>query len=120
MYRCQVCKKRTEDLDVVPCNPANHAFSPIEIRTLHKFIYDKANKTITVLCTGQPPRQGTLGLGGNYGINCIRCRTAIKNAAQAIKDSDIGEKVTLSLQGNGVPGGELAQNENTDTLPAEE
>ena len=114
MYRCQVCKKRTEDVDVAPCNPANHTYMPEKIRALHKFIYDRANKTRTVLCTGLPPKPGTEGLGGNYGISCIRCKQAMKDAAIT------AEKESLSFQGNGVPGDQLAQTENTGTLPAED
>lgn len=113
MYRCQVCKKRTEDIDEAPCNPANHVFRPEHIRTLHKYIYDRKNKTVTVLCTGNAPRRGTEGLGGNYGITCVRCKTKMKELARLEKD-------ILSSRETGVPGAELAQPVNTDTLPAEE
>lgn len=103
MYRCQTCRKRTEDIDVIPCNPANHEFVPQEIRTIHKFIYDRAERTVTVLCTGKPPFPGTTGLGGNYGINCIRCK-------KMMAPSSPGDDGVI----------ELAQTPNPDTLPDQE
>ena len=106
MYRCQTCRARTEDIDEVPCKTKDHPFKPQYIQTLHKFVYDERNRP-TVLCTGNPPRPGVMGLGGNYGINCIRCRTKMKEELLSSRDS-------------GVPGGDSTQTDQADTLPAEE
>jgi hypothetical protein len=103
MYRCQVCRKRTEDIDNPPCS--GHEFVPQQIKTIHKFIYDRSSRTVTVLCTGKPPRPGTTGLGGNYGINCIRCRTKMDPSSS--RESDEGAI-------------ELAEPTNPDKLPTQD
>lgn len=114
MFRCKVCRKRTEDIDASPCGEkANHQFDPEPIRTMHKFNYDKRLGTVTVLCTGEPPRNGATGLGGNYGITCIRCRTKMKEQLIA------SLAPISSFQEDGVPGDDLAQPNNPDTLSAE-
>jgi hypothetical protein len=100
MYRCQVCKRRTEDIDSPPCIDKGHQFKPQQITTFHKFIREK-NGSMTVLCTGKPPKSGTQGLGGNYGINCIRCKTKMKELLEAGNNSflsrDNGTSLDLSV-----------------------
>ena len=103
MYRCQVCRRRTEDIDVAPCIDNRHEFKPEEIRTLHRFVFSADRRSVTVLCTGKPPKPATQGLGGNYGINCPRCRAKLKDLFLS-RDS----------------GSESTPTENPDKLPAED
>jgi len=83
MYKCQSCNYRTEDIDEPSCPETCKGFKPIEITTLHRLV--TTNKQKVLLCTGKPPRNGAVYLGGNYGISCIRCRKKMKEQFIALE-----------------------------------
>lgn len=123
MYRCQSCRKRTEDIDVPPCNPANHKFIPEKIRLMHKYVYSKEG--VYCLCTGSRPTGNMTGLGGNLGITCIRCKEAMKAGMEATRNYMAqGEASTpkelFSSREDGVQGADSTQINVPDTLPDDE
>jgi hypothetical protein len=115
MYRCQVCRRRTEDIDSPPCISNDHVFTPQKIDTIHK--YDYKNGYVTVRCTGAAPTPNMIGLGSDLGINCIRCRTIMQQEAAA---SRIPKPAPSFSRDNGAVGVNSTTSKNTDKLPPED
>ena len=75
MYRCQVCRKHTEDIDESPCDDS-HVFEPLKIATMHKLEFDGTDRIL--YCTQSSLKPGVQGVGSWLGVNCIRCRAKYK------------------------------------------
>lgn len=73
MYRCKTCQRRTEDIDNPPCgkDPCEE-FYPEQIPTIHSLYFEGDQRK--VLCTGKLLSPGIRGVGGPYGVTCIRCK----------------------------------------------
>lgn len=72
MFKCLGCGNLCEDIDTPNCTDTCSRFSPQKILARH--LITKGN----ILCTGRPPKPGTIALGRPDGVNCIRCRVILK------------------------------------------
>jgi hypothetical protein len=120
MYRCQTCKRRTEDIDEVPCVTKDHPFSPEEITTVHHYSRGPEGERL-LACTGRPSKPGVMAIGGRMGLTCIRCKTALKEAALAANEKV--EKLLAkkypspSETTEAEPEPSLPESEDTDKIP---
>lgn len=93
MYKCLNCRNVTETLKSIPKGCDDKCFTPREVKTIHHLTI--ANNQRIVTCSGKPLKEGGVGIGTIYGVNCLRCRAKLDVQEEIEKPDEISQSAPM-------------------------